>query len=324
MKRSGMIVVSVILAAAAFIGLFVYLFPRVETKDSWELIYIPKAKAETNDFWASLISGVNMAASEYDVRVTVMAPERESDISQQVDLFREAMEERPDAILISPSVSSGNPYLEEARQRGIHVIYVDSVADDPAPELIVSTDNLEVGRKLGSFTASAADPEGKIVIVSQMRNSSTAEEREQGFREGLGDLEKNVVEVVYCDSSFDKSTALTKELIAKYPDLSVVAGMNEDSSVGAARAVKKENAQDRIMVVGVDSSLEAMELMEQGVFRGIVVQEPFKMGFLGVRESVRLLNGERTGLFVDSGCELVTKENMFDPRIEKLVFPVTG
>ena len=73
--------------------------------------------------------------------------------------------------------------------------------------------------------------------------------------------------------------------------------------------------------MGVDASLETMELMEQGIFQCVVVQEAFKMGYLGVRETVRLLNGQSTGLFVDSGCELVTRENMYDTRIEKLVFP---
>lgn len=321
MKKKAWMTAGIILGLVLLAGLLFYISPRMTPKKAWKLVYIPKAKDGTNDFWTSLISGTRMAADEYSADLTVMAPEREQDTEQQVEIFREAMELNPDAILVSPSVSTGNPYLEEARQRGIHIIYVDAVAEDPAPELIVSTDNLEVGRRLGEYTAKELKPEGRIVIVSQMKNSSTAEEREQGFREGLGELNNNVAEVVYCDSSFDKATELTLKLMAKYPDLSLIAGLNEDSSVGAARAVRDQKAEDRIMVVGVDSSLEAMELMEQGIFRCIVVQEAFKMGYLGVRETISLLSGKAHGLFVDSGCELVTKENMFDPRIEKLIFP---
>ena len=321
MKKKAWMAAGIFFGITLLTCLILYISTRMTPQKAWNLIYIPKAKEGTNDFWTSLISGTRMAADEYGANLQVMSPEREQDTEQQVELFREAMGLRPDAILISPSVSTGNPYLEEARQRGIHIIYVDAVAEDPAPELIVSTDNLEVGRKLGEYTASQLKPGGSIAIVSQMRNSSTAEEREQGFREGLGELNDHVVEVVYCDSSFDKATDLTLELMEKYPDLSLIAGLNEDSSVGAARAVRDQKAEDRIMVVGVDSSLEAMELMEQGIFRCIVVQEAFKMGYLGVRETISLLSGKAHGLFVDSGCELVTKENMFDPRIEKLIFP---
>ncbi len=78
--------------------------------------------------------------------------------------------------------------------------------------------------------------------------------------------------MVYCDSQYDKSYELTKELMKKYPDLKMIAGMNEYSSVGAARAVKAAKAENRIRVVGVDSSQEAVQLMEHGVFQGIVVQ----------------------------------------------------
>ena len=39
-------------------------------------------------------------------------------------------------------------------------------------------------------------------------------EREKGFREGLGKFEKNIVDVVYCDSRYDKSYELTMELVS--------------------------------------------------------------------------------------------------------------
>ena len=154
-----------------------------------------------------------------------------------------------------------------------------------------------------------------------MKGVSTAVEREAGLREGLGDLADNIVEVVYCDSQFDKAYQLTNELMEKYPDLEMIAGMNEYSSVGAARAVRDADAQGRIRVVGVDSSQEAVELMDQGVFQGIVVHKAFRMGYMGIKETVRMLEGEKVESNQDSGCELVTQENMYDREIEKLLFP---
>ena len=146
-------------------------------------------------------------------------------------------------------------------------------------------------------------------------------EREEGFRAGLGDLEEGITDVVYCDSSYEKSYSLTMELMEKYPDLKMIAGMNEYSSVGAARAVKEAGMEDQIMVVGIDSSQEAVQLMEHGVFKGIVVQKAFKMGYVGVRETMRMLRGEEYETDVNSGCELVTPENMYTGEIEKLLFP---
>lgn len=198
---------------------------------------------------------------------------------------------------------------------------MDSYTDQDVQDITVATDNLEAGELLGKFAAGILNPEDQIAIVAHVKGVSTAIEREEGFRKGLGDLAENIVDVVYCDSQFDKSYALTMELMEKYPNLKMIAGMNEYSSVGAARAVKAAGAEERIQVVGVDSSQEAVQLMEHGVFKGIVVQKAFKMGYVGVRETMRMLRGEDYEKNVNSGCELVTPENMYSGEIEKLLFP---
>lgn len=187
--------------------------------------------------------------------------------------------------------------------------------------MTVATDNLEAGKQLGEYARTFLNKDSQIAIVSHVKGVSTAIEREQGFREGLGDYNKNVVDVVYCNSQFDKASQLTEELMEKYPNLEMIAGMNEYSSVGAARAVQKHDMEDQIQVVGVDSSQEAVQLMEKGVFKGIVVQKAFKMGYLGVTETVRMLQGKPYDENVNSGCQLVTPENMYSSEIEKLIFP---
>ena len=189
-------------------------------------------------------------------------------------------------------------------------------------DLTVATDNLEAGEKLGKFAASLLGPDDQIAIVAHVKGVSTAVEREEGFRKGLGDLADNIVEVVYCDSQYEKSRKLTNELMQKYPNLKMIAGMNEYSSVGAARAVKAAGAKDRIQVVGVDSSQEAVQLMENGVFKALVVQKAFKMGYMGVKETVRMLRGKDYEKDVNSGCELVTPDNMYNSEDRKTAFSV--
>lgn len=319
-KKWIWILVAVCLVAGGIIGN--YYWGRQKENGRYSLIYIPKNVDGTNDFWTSLISGTRMAAKEYNASLEVVAPDREQDVERQNELLAESIEKYPDAILISPSsFTASTELLKKAKEKGIRIVFVDSYTEEEIQDVTVATDNLEAGRKLGEFVRGFVDDDTKIAVVGHVQGVSTAFEREQGFREGLGDREKNIVEVVYCDSLFDKAYALTVELMEKYPDLEVIAGLNEYSSVGAARAVKEAGAQGRIKVVGVDSSQEAVQLMEQGVFCGIVVQKAFKMGYMGVRETVRLLKGEKVEKNIDSGSELVTPENMYTSELEKLLFP---
>lgn len=286
------------------------------------LVYIPKVEDSTNDFWKALILGTKMAAKEYNADIEIKAPTEENDIERQNKLLKEAISEEPDAILFSPSsFTESNDLLKEAKEKGIRISFIDSYTEEKVQNLTVATDNLEAGEKLGKFAATLLDPDDQIAIVAHVKGVSTAVEREEGFRKGLGDLAKNIVEVVYCDSQYEKSRKLTQELMEKYPNLKMVAGMNEYSSVGAARAVKAAGAKDRIQVVGVDSSQEAVQLMENGVFKGLVVQKAFKMGYIGVKETILMLRGKSYEKDVNSGCELVTPDNMYDNEIEKLLFP---
>ena len=286
------------------------------------LVYIPKVEDSTNDFWKALILGTKMAAKEYNADIEIKAPNEENDIERQNELLKEAISEEPDAILFSPSsFTESNDLLKEAKEKGICISFIDSYTEEKVQDLTVATDNLEAGEKLGKFAATLLDPDDQIAIVAHVKGVSTAVEREEGFRKGLGDLAKNIVEVVYCDSQYEKSRKLTQELMEKYPNLKMVAGMNEYSSVGAARAVKAAGAKDRIQVVGVDSSQEAVQLMENGVFKGLVVQKAFKMGYIGVKETILMLRGKSYEKDVNSGCELVTPDNMYDSEIEKLLFP---
>ena len=228
------------------------------------------------------------------------------------------------------TVSGGEPLLQidfllelfkKAKEKGIRITYIDSYTKEELQDLTVATDNVNAGRMLGEYARKLIDKDSKIAIVSHVKGVSTAVEREQGFREGLGDYADNIVDIVYCNSLYEKSYELAQELMRKYPDLELIAGMNEYSAVGVGRAVSDAGAKDKIAVVGVDCSQEAINLMEMGVYKGIIVQKAFRMGYIGVEETIHMLNGDAVEKNIDSGCELVTPENMYNSDIERLIFP---
>lgn len=315
-------IMAVILIAASVVIFIGLLKPEATQTRKCSLIYIPKIRDDTNDFWTSVISGCRMAAEEYESELEIMAPDKEENVEEQNRLLRAAIEKKPDAILFSPSsMNASDELLEEAKDKGIRITYIDSYTKEDLQDLTVATDNVNAGRMMGEYARTLLDKDSKIAIVSHVKGVSTAVEREQGFREGLGDYAENIVETVYCNSLYEKSYELAQKLMEKYPDLEMIAGMNEYSAVGVGRAVSDAGVKDRIDVVGVDCSQEAINLMEMGVYKGIIVQKAFRMGYIGVEETIHMLNGDAVEKNIDSGCELVTPENMYDSDIERLIFP---
>ena len=61
--------------------------------------------------------------------------------------------------------------------------------------------------------------------------------------------------------------------------------------------------------------------MEVGIIQGLVLQNPFKMGYLGVKTACAYLKGEPIEKLIDTGVTLATPENMNDPEIKQLLSP---
>lgn len=293
------------------------------SKEEYEIILIPKTTGAT-EFWVTFTEGGSMAASEYGVDIEIIGTEDETDEEGQIAIIEEilARENLPDALVVSPlSVSSITDVLIKVEESGIALILADSVVDEEIGESVVATDNILAGVELGSYAASLIEEEDEIVIVGHVEGASTAIDREAGVRQGLGNLEDNIQEIVFCDSSYTKAQELTLELIEKYPDLKIIIGLNENAAVGAAWALKEAGKEGEILLVGFDSSLEEVMLMEEGVFQGIVIQNPFNMGYLGVEQAIKLVSGEEIEANIDSGSKLITMDNLYDEENQKLLFP---
>ena len=286
------------------------------------IVMIQKALDDT-DFWTSIAQGGEMAAEEHDAVLTVAGPPREQEIGMQNEMILDAIADRPDAIVLAPGSSEETlPYARQIEEAGIPLVLLDSTMEEKAGVSVVATDNYELGYKMGNYMKQFVDEDTVIGIVGHVEGSSTAIGREAGFRAGLGEAQDQVAEIVFCDSVTEKASELTRGLLEKYPDMDMIVGLNEYSAVGAARAVLELGLSDEIYMAGIDSSLEQIQLLEAGVYEALAIQKPFNMGYLGVETAIRTAWGEEVEENIDSGSELITKENMYTEENQKLLFPV--
>mgnify|MGYP000626944962 CR=1 FL=1 len=120
MKKYGKWIAVALLLSLVFSAVAVnYHKNGAERQNRLSLIYIPKVVDSRNDFWTSLIQGVQMSAQEANVDIEIMAPEEENDVEGQNRILKQAILKNPDAILISPSsFTESNSLLQEARDQG--------------------------------------------------------------------------------------------------------------------------------------------------------------------------------------------------------------
>ena len=76
-----------------------------------------------------------------------------------------------------------------------------------------------------------------------------------------------------------------------------------------------------VTFVGFDSSIKLVEALERGEINGLVLQNPMRMGNLGVKTLIRHVKGEEQPDRIDTGVVLATPKNRHDEEIKMLLEP---
>jgi len=282
-----------------------------------------KSVSKEMEFWQVLTEGVHAAAKEFGVNARVVGPQRETDIDVQIDLLRQVVQEKPDVILLAAAdYNRLAPLAEEIDKAGIPLITIDSGVNSDVPRGFIATDNVEAGKKAARKLAELLEGPSQIAVISYVKETATQIERERGVREVLEtDGRFEIVGTYYSNGDEDIAYETTKELLRKYPNLKGVVGLNEPSSVGAGRAIKDMGRGGEVLLVGFDSSVDEVRLLEEGVIQATVVQRPFNMGYLGIKTAVDLTAGRKAPASTDTGSIVITKANMYEEENQQLVFP---
>lgn len=311
-----------ILLAAAVLALVLTRLVSFGPEPPKKIVVAVKA-TEDIDFWRVLTDGVHTAAREFGAEVSVIGPPQEIEVDLQIAQLKKAIEQKPDAILLAASdYERLVPVADAIRKAGILLVSVDSGINADYARSFICTDNVDAGEKAGRELASLLPPKAKVAIISYVQGTSTQIDREKGVRSVIGNRPgTEIVGTFYSEGREEKAYEVTKKLLREHGDLDGIIGLNEPSTVGAGRAIKDMNASDRVQLVGFDSSIEEVKLLEEGILSSTIVQKPFNMGYLGIKTTMSLLNGEKAPPIVYTDSVVIDKDNIYTEENQKLLFP---
>lgn len=306
-------------AAAAFSGC-----AKQETVSTISVI----TKTQNLEFWDVVNNGAAAAGEELGYNIVCDAPESEVQIGVQIDLIDKAVKNGSKAIIIAPINGVDlNEALKSAESKGVKIVTIDTkTANDTFS--YVGSDNYSAGAIAGREAKKLIDASGKIGVIALSEGSPSSSSRVEGFKSELGldsdsgDVKASVVDVKYCDS--DKATAKQQalELISDHPDIEMIFGVNQNSTIGICEAVAEKGLSGSIDVVGFNASEEEIDYIKSGVLKGTIVQNPFNMGYLGVRNAVKLIDGESVPLVTDTGVTYISMDNLDDESVQQLLYPL--
>lgn len=288
-----------------------------------QIAVIPKGM--THEFWKAIHAGAIKAGQELEVDIFWNGPQKEDDRAQQITVVEDFIHRGVDGIVLAPLDERAllRPVQEAARAR-IPVVIIDSGLQGRDYISYVATDNYQGGVIAGQRLGELLQGQGKAFLIRYQVGSESTTNREQGFLDTLTKHFPNIALLVkdqYAGSTTETAYQLSENLINRFPDVEGIFCPNESSTFGFLRALQESGLTGRVKFVGFDSSPKLVKGLEDGHLHGLVLQDPIKIGYLGVKQMVLHLRGQPVKPRVDTGVYLATPENMSDPIIRTLLSP---
>lgn len=327
MKHKSMIITLILIFMILIVLIITSIFFIKKNTLSYQDIQIAmviKSMDPSFNFWQIVKAGAMTAKNEYGITLNITGPWLESNVSEQKSILEVLIKEKPSAIILAAlDYNALIPVVEKIHLNGIPIITIDSGVNSNIPKSFIATDNIAAGESLGNQMIELLSKGDPVVIISYVKGTASAIDREKGVRKALNESGELIIEgSYYCDNFRDKASEITLDIIKNKPQIKGIIALNDPSTTGAARAIKEAGYQNNIYLVGFDNGIEEIEFLEEGIIKALVVQKPFNMGYLGVKKAVEVLQGKNIDAGIDTGSTLITLDNMYTQENQKLLFPV--
>jgi ribose transport system substrate-binding protein len=303
--------------------------PAPTAKKKYTIAVIPKGT--THEFWKSIHAGSIKAANELTAQGTLVeviwkGPLREDDREQQIQVVEGFAAQGVSGIVLAPLDNRAlvRP-VADAQRAGVPTVIIDSGLESEGFVSFVATDNRKGGTLAADRMGQLLNGKGKVLVLRYAEGSASTTEREEGFltqiKEKFPDIEL-VSTNQYAGATRDTAKRASENLLNQFGDqVQGIFTPNESSTAGMLLALQDIGKAGKVSFVGFDSSQAFIDALNANQLHGIVVQNPFNMGYLGVRTMVESLQGKPVSKKIDTGVMLVTKENMETPEVKTLLHP---
>ena len=312
----------------------------------YTIMVIPKGL--THEFWQSIHRGADRAAADLtavgiSTRVQFEGPARENEAGPQIEIVNQAVGRKVSGIVLAPQHrKTMAEAVERAVAAKIPVVIIDSGLENRDLYVqYVATDNYNGGKmaaeRLLDSLAKAGKKAPRLVLFRYQVGSESTERREQGF---LDVVEKRIADQKAAgeptitwvsrgeiELGATKQTAYDNALpyLTKHKDgIDGIFAPNESSASGVVQALRDIERNKTIALMGFDSSEPLLSALKAGDVDGLIVQDPYRMGYLGVWVLVQHLEGKKLPdpeKYLGTGERLITRENVDSAEIRELFVP---
>ena len=284
----------------------------------YELSMILKTNA--SEFWQIVQAGAEAYEEEHPdlVKLSIKGPPGETYYEEQLNsLTTDLANASYDGYLIAPLQSEA--VATAIAETDKPVVAFDTDIDSDKCLSFVGTGNKEAAKKGAIAAVEAAKAAGweeiKCIEIAGVQGDATNTARMEGYREGITEAGGEFLddEVQYANATADLAVTAMEAIMNKFPDgVAIICSNNDDMALAAARTAAENPAYANTIFLGFDGQKSAVEAVLAGELTMTAAQNNFDIGYKAVETMVKILQGEEYDAVVDTGTEIITKDNAQD------------
>ncbi|MDP3847460.1 MAG: substrate-binding domain-containing protein [Pseudomonas sp.] len=269
-------------------------------------------------FWQQVGSGAQAAGVAENVAVYVRGPIREGDVAGQLQIIEKILQHACKALVIAPAGAAISARAAELKLRGVSTLYIDRDAgDSSAVVAVLSTDNFNAGVMAGEQMVKLLGGHGAVALLRHQQGIASSSERERGF---VQSATAGGLQVVFDQYLGDDTQLVLSNFAGAVAHLNGVFTPNQSTSLLTLGALRRLKAAGRVTHIGFDGDSVLIEAVRSGELAGVVLQQPYQMGYQGVQQAARLLRGEAGGpRQVRLAALYVNQANLDQPEVMRLL-----
>lgn len=320
MKKTLSIVT--LLCAALFLGTGCEKESSVsETPSAAKHVIAVIPKLTNTVFWQSVLAGAKAAGRDFGYDIIWDGPDRETNSARQIEIVDEAIARHVEGVVLAPVDRTGLvPSVDKLAELKIPCVIIDSGLDAVHFVSFASTDNYQGGVLAAQRMGHVLGGKGNVLVVRHIAGSHATVKRVSGFTDTISN-DFPGIKIVESESGQDTAEIakkVTAEMLQRHPDVQGLFACNVDVSVGALQALQEAKRTD-VKMVAFDPDKSLLDGLRSGEVSAIIVQDPYKMGYEGLKAVALHNKGQSSPRLIDTGVEVVTSENLTEPKIMRLL-----
>lgn len=277
-------------------------------------------KTNASEFWQIIQAGAEAYEEEHPdlVKLSIKGPPGETYYEEQLNsLTTDLANESFDGYLIAPLQSEA--VATAIANTDKPVVAFDTNIDSDKCLSFVGTGNKEAAKQGAKAAVEAAKAAGweeiKCIEIAGVQGDATNTARMDGYREGITEAGGEFLddEVQYANATADQAVTCMEAIMNKFPDgVAIICSNNDDMALAAARTAAENPAYANTIFLGFDGQKSAVEAVLNGELTMTAAQNNYYIGYKAVETMVKILQGEEYDAVVDTGTEIITKDNAQD------------